>query len=1299
MRPGPSRSLFLLLSLFSVIPVVAQTAPESSKPRLDETRLITLHGTVHPLAQPQYDRGAVSDSFPAQRMLLMLKRPADREATLQQFLRDVHAPGSPTFHHWLTPDEFGARFGASDDDVQTVTSWLQSHGFFVPRLTRSRAFLEFSGTAAQVRETLHTEIHRYVLNGETHYSIASEPAIPEALTHLIRGFAPLNTFEPASYLQSVGPATYSRSTHRASPLFTTTVNNMNFFALAPEDFATQYDLGPVYKAGTDGTGQSIGILGGSNINLSLVDAHRQLFGLPPDHTQVVIDGQDPSDGLAPNIEGFLDVEVSGAVAPNATINFYIAGGDPFQSTLVLAAMRAIEDNQASVLSASFGECEQLLGESGNQLWSGLWEQAAAQGQTVFVSTGDTGPATCPLAVATSGSAFTFLGLSVNGLASTPWNVAVGGTDFFYSDFATGAPSAATLWNQTNDASFGSLKAPLPEQPWSDALGFNAIPPSTTSFFIPSAAGGGGPSSCSQSTQTPPAIPVCVAGYPKPSWQNAPGVPADHVRDIPDVSLFAANGKNFSAYPICAEPGDCAPVTNGDPQVFLVGGTSASTPAMAGIMALINQKFGRQGQANFTLYALANQQPSVFHDITIGTNDVLCEPQSPGCNTPVANTPPSIESYGVYTAGPGYDLASGIGSVDANALISNWNKITFLPTTTTLQLSPSSVVHGSQVNITASVLPASGSAVPAGDVNISTTSSTPLPQSGALPLSAGTASASIAFFPGGTYQVTAQYAGDGTFAASASSPTTLTVTPEPSTTLLTLHYEFFNGTNNAAGIIQNGAIVPFGSLWAFQAQPSGQNSGFQGLATGTATFTDGSTSFTVPLDASGTAVWSPQLLGIGSHSVSVSYSGDASYGPSTAGPINFTVGKGTARLTAAPEETVLVSSLNPPTFSLIAGSTLVVHVLLQSPNSIVPPSGNVTVNMTPSSGPALTQTLPLTANAFINQGLSTAFVTFANVPAATYTLSASYVGDSNWNSSSFTNPNPLTFAAETAVTTNTTLAVTPSSVSSTDTAKFTVTVQASQAQLGGSPQGIVQLFANGTIFASGFLKPVAGLNSQTSTAVITVPGTAMPAGSLQVLANYGGLFSFAPSFSTPVSLSVTPNDFTMSLSPSKISLKSGQSNSVPLQIGGPNGGSITLSLACNPSSSSITCAINSSASVNGSATANLTINAFVVNSSTASAALHRTAPHAGVLAVASGFAFVFAFLLVLPSRKRRLGVLLSLAVITVGAFALGCGGGSTQIAPPPPPPQKISAPAGTYTVLVTATSGGAAHNAKLTVIVQ
>lgn len=702
------RRLTLMLSLGCALalPVTGQNRSTRlvTQP-IDEAKLVKLRGGVHPLAQSRYDRGAVPNAFPAERVLLLLNRPAEKESALQEFLRQVHQRGTANYHQWLTPQEFGERFGPENSDIQAAADWLSAQGFRVARVTNGKQFIEFSGTAGQLRNAFHTEIHQYDLEGETHYANASEPSIPAAFAPIVRGISALHDFRAKPYIHVAGRALYSRARNRATPLWTFPTRwaaNPDFFPVAPEDFATQYDLGPLYQAGLDGTGQTIGIINESNVDISLVSAYEQLFGLGNNPTQVVIDGQDPGQLGGLDVEAYLDVEVSASVAPKAAVNLYIADGSNLQDPLALAAIRAVEDNQAPVLSVSFGNCEPFLGNAGNQFWAALWEQAAAQGQTVLVASGDSGPA--------CGGGFPY----VSGIASTPWNVAVGGTDFYYSDYATGGASAITLWNQTNDSTLGSLKAALPEQVWNDPFGLNAIPDP-----FARGEGGGGPSSCSTITTTGTSS-TCASGYAKPIWQAGSGVPADGVRDLPDVSLFASNGANLSAYPICAFAGECAPGTDGQVEIALIGGTSASAPAMAGIMALVNQKYGRQGQANYSLYALGQQEPATFHDITLGSNSCHCPQGTVNCalnaNGQYATT--------VYPAGPGYDLASGLGSVDASLLLNNWNSITFKATTTSLQLSSTSITHGMPITVTTSVAAGLGTGTPTGGVAILTDS--PLP---------------------------------------------------------------------------------------------------------------------------------------------------------------------------------------------------------------------------------------------------------------------------------------------------------------------------------------------------------------------------------------------------------------------------------------------------------------------------------------------------------------------------------------------------------------------------------------------
>ena len=280
----------VLLVLASPVPSHSQAAPSRLVTKaVDDTKRVTLHGNVHPLAQALYDRGAVSDEVRAERVLLLLNRPAGREAALQQFLHDVHARGSASYHHWLTPLEYGQQFGPADSDIQVAESWLRLQGFSVARVTKSKQFIEFSGTVGQLRNAFHAEIHQYDVRGETHYANATDLSIPAALAPLVRGVSPLNNFYAKPYVTVAGPALYSRTTKKATPQWTINnpfgTSNPYAYPVAPEDFATQYDLTPLYQAGVNGTGQTIGIINESNIDVSLVDAYQQLFGLSSNPTQ------------------------------------------------------------------------------------------------------------------------------------------------------------------------------------------------------------------------------------------------------------------------------------------------------------------------------------------------------------------------------------------------------------------------------------------------------------------------------------------------------------------------------------------------------------------------------------------------------------------------------------------------------------------------------------------------------------------------------------------------------------------------------------------------------------------------------------------------------------------------------------------------------------------------------------------------------------------------------------------------------------------------------------------------------
>jgi hypothetical protein len=1291
--PGLSSCKFfvplLILALACAVSVKAQSpatpliAQAMIAGAIDEAKLVTLHGNVHPLAQARYDLGTVPDSLAAERILLLLNRPVERQTALQQFMKDVHTRGSASYHQWLTPQQFGERFGPADSDVQLAVGWLKSHGFKVARVTKSKGLIEFSGTAGQLRQALHTQIHQYNIHGETHYANANEISIPAALAPLVRGISPLNNFRAQPQLQVLGRASYSPTTKKTTPEWTLPNGNTNFYAVAPEDFVTQYDLAPLYQAGVNGTGQTIGIINESNIDISLVSAYQQLFGLPSNPTQVVIDGDDPGLNGA-DVEAYLDVEVSGAVAPNATVNLYISNGSDFQDPVALSALRAIEDNQASVLSMSFGACEYFEGNSGNQLWSELWEEAAAQGQTVFVSSGDSGSAGCDPANLFPAS----FGLAVNGMASTPWNVAVGGTDFYYSDYATGAASAATLWNQTNDSNLGSLKVPLPEQVWNDYFGLDAVDlyPGNNGAI----AAGGGASSCAvQSSNT------CTSGYAKPSWQTGTGVPADGVRDVPDVSLFASNGANMSAFAICPFQGECAPGSDNTAEIYLVGGTSASSPAMAGIMALIDQKYGRQGQANFTIYPLSQQKPSAFHDVTLGNNNVNCTQGSPHCS--LDSNGDGFYTLQEYSAAMGYDLASGLGSLDANVLVSNWNSVTFLPTATTLHLSAASIPHGTPITVTTTVAPASGSGVPTGGVAILTTS--PLPDSQgqtSISLSGGTGSQSVDFFPGGSYQVTAQYGGDGVYGGSTSTPVALKVTPENAN----INFQVINGQTQTP--ITTGGTLSYTTPFTLNIEPIGVSAPTgmaNGNATGTATFTVDSMTAIVPMNGEGVASWTPPALALGNHTVSATYSGDSSFkSSSTTSPVTFSVTKGYASLRA---DFSGLFSLGSETVDVNVGGSLTAVAMVTPYIGFTPaagfaaPTGTVTICLggdEACSAPNYSQTVPLVSPSGNNAPDSSTTVTFTNLAAGEYILTALYNGDANWLSQEFLGSGDYVYVAPlpTLTASTTTLNISPTTISGDQLTTFTITVTGSG---GVAPTGGVYCYSNGILIVNDALTPAT--SGATSSATFQIgQGWFWNNGANPMTAVYYGDSNYQPSSSNTVTVNVTQTstaDFTLSPQQPQITMQSGGSGTVGVNLASLNSFNGVVSLACTPSSADITCSVNpASPTLNGVATATVTINSTAQPPATSRPSRSGLAGWMG-----AGGTLICAFVLLggLSDGKRKYR-LRALSLFAALALSVSCGGSSGSPPPPPPPPT-----AATYSVVVSGTANGIVHNAKVLVVVQ
>ena len=1019
-RLGWLLSGLMASGLFFCVGLMAQSPTVASRIAgpVDESRLVTLKGYVHPLANAANDRGAAPDAMQLERMHLALKRSASQETALRQLIGQMHTPGAANYHKWLAPDEFGRRFGPADQDLATVESWLEGHGFSVAKVNAGKQTIEFSGNVAQMRSAFHTQIHKYLVNGESHYANATDPRIPAALSPVISGFVSLNNFRLKSYAHLLGNATYDPKTDKATPQWTTGSDNGISFVLAPQDYAVQYDLNPLYKAGIDGSGQTIAIVNESNIDVALVNNFRSLFGLPYNPPQIIIDGNDPGvDGInnpeggnGASVEAYLDVEWAGAVAPKAQVDLVIGADTALENGLVLALERAVYSNVAPIISLSFGNCETSLG-SFDQFFSNLYEQAAAQGITVLVSTGDSGSAACD----SSGAEFATNGQAVNGLASTPFNVAVGGTDFYYSAYNSGSTAInsqlESYWSFTpsNSTPAVSILGVIPEQPWNNSqYGLNLYNEYTAADeLITTIAGGGGGAStaalCSGAYDSSNTCTGTVSGYPKPAWQSGAGVPSDGVRDLPDLSLFAANGANYSYYPICYYDGDCQPVSSGQAvQITGVGGTSASTPSFAGIMALVNQQYGRQGQADFVLYPLAAQFPGSFHDVTVGTNSVPCDITSTGC-IPVSDpaiiaipfdpTAPDVTEGQIgagttafYNAGVGFDLATGLGTVDAANLVKNWNKVAFGATKTTLTPSQTSFAHGTAITISGAVTTASGT--PTGDVALMADSTEPVQQGQTLfTLSSGSYSGSVSYLPGGTYDIWGQYGGDAANGLSTSAPIQISVTPEASAPNLTII------DTSAGSYVPSGTTgVHYADALLLEAQPapSANSSGTFTTPTGTVTFADnGSPLATVVLNSIGEAEFEAAWA-VGDHSITASYSGDQSYNASSTAPSTFSIALG--------QPWFGYQAQSPAGLPAPGSADGTMHLTILAYNGFyladaytAEPTGTVTLSSTPAG---------ITGSAKLTPSIGKSLADFLiQAPAGDYQVSVDYSGDANYQAGS------------------------------------------------------------------------------------------------------------------------------------------------------------------------------------------------------------------------------------------------------------------------------------------------------------
>lgn len=1193
---------------------------------------------------------------------------------MKQYLDDLQNPASPSFHKWLTPEQFGASFGISDDDLASVTSWVQAKGFKVEKVSQARNLVEFSGNFGQIQDAFHTSIHAFSIDGVRHFANATDPQIPAALAPVVAGVGPLNDFHATPALVRGPGGRFDPSTGRIVPELTLSGgNNIFYLFVDPADAAVIYDtpnklLNPAYSGTSyDGTGVSIGIVGVSDLTTADVANYRTAFlgessgsvNLPT----VIVDGNDPGLNGA-GTEALLDTEVAGGIAPKAKVFFYTSSDADISSGLMNALFRALDDNTVSILSMSFGNCEAALGTSGNQLMLEASEQAAAQGITVTVSSGDNGSAGCD---DFDTQAQASLGFGVNGFASTPYVVAVGGTDF--DVLSTSFPTYVRNTTSGTAPYYATALKYIPENPWNDSTTVNTtyannVPLKNSQGNGNIIAGSGGVSSV----------------YSKPTFQSSL-TPQDGFRDLPDVSFLAGNGLYNAAWVLCSDS-----ETDGSSQNYVecqttngqftnntvfggVGGTSAAAPAFAGMLALVAQAHGsasdnfRLGQADEVLYQLAQSKYStVFHDVTTGNNSVPCTAGSPNCGSNGFLTG--------YNAGQKYDLASGLGSVDVAALVSNWASVALSLTSTTLNLDGSTTaysgIHGASITFNAGVTSSdttlTGNIAIVDTANETSGGTSSGPQNNGqfvIPLTSGTGSAVYNGLPGGSYTVEARYGGDGSNAASTSSPISVTISPEPSTTVLQVN-AYDPSTGTPLGLVN----IPYGSEIIADAQIEGtaEGSKTQGLATGTVTFSEGIPTLGTAVVGSGNIASLPLFgtksvpLSAGSQTVTASYSGDASYATSNSAGMTVTLTKAstTTAITGYP-----ATVTSPQTFYLDVNTTFLVPIEFGQPDST--PSFAVSVNGT-SLGPFLeggdiTYSGPgATGNPVF---LTSIAVGAQYLQQGQNVVNVTYTGGTNYTSSSSTSVsiNYTVGVGSFALTNGGNITVAPgadgqSSLNLTPSGGFLGQVNFA-CSVSGAPTGVTCSAPPITVTGAG----------ATSTTLLVNTTSSTPAGSYSILvtaSDYGtGKITATTTVALTVALAAAPG---LSLSSSgNISIAPGATagNTSVITVTPVNGftGGVNLfcSLTSSPGGASDlpTCSIPSSVNITGSTA----VTAILTVITTAPASASLQGPLGKSLFAGCGSILALVIFFGIPARRRDWHALLTLiAVLVLASAMIACGGG-------------------------------------------
>jgi len=1089
-----TRSILVLITLGPLGAVGAVAAVQTDahrQPRITgpvvETQRKQVAGSMPRVLSAVQDLGKLDGKTVLQNLQLVLKASPAQEHALQTLLDQQQDRGTANFHRWMTPSDFGNTFGVDDADLAKLTGWLQSHGMTVEHVTHGKRAIVFSATSSEVESAFQTEMHRVMLRGEKHVINTTPVSVPAAFGDVVEGVYRLNDIRPRQ--PRTDPIAVTRGAdgwwHPILPAW----SDGGSHYMSPGDFAKIYNTQPLLDKGIDGTGVTIGIVGWSDVPLRDIQTFRSAFGLKNNDPQLVSYGADPGINDYGEGEAELDTEWSGAAAPGATVVLVNAPSTVTSVFLYSALEYLVDNNAADVISASVADCE---ADTGNFLQQ-YYEQAAAQGISVFASASDAGSAGCDDFDAGTPAMY---GYAVNGWSSTPYNTSVGGNMFL--------DTTGNWWGTTNSANSVSALGYIPEGIWNESG-------AGTNYLGGIWAGSGGVSDT----------------FAKPTWQTGPGVPTtDPIsvtssvpgphRYIPDVALTAAV---HDGYLTCFDDGSCQ--VNSDGTLYgadVSGGTSASSPAYAGIQALIDQKYGRQGVINYTLYQLAAGQSAsacnssgppgsncIFNDVTPGTfyltpddpiainsNGVPCDPGSPNCPT---TAPYVLPEFPTTTA---YDLATGLGSVNAANLFNAWNTVTFHSTVSTLAITPTSSEHGSAVTATIQVAPGSGSGTPTGDVALMavTSSGATIGVGLATPLVSGSVSVPLSTLPAGTYQIYARYGGDDTYGASSSNLVSMTIGSESSkTTLQSLI--IFDG-NYASG----GTSFQYGTVLYLDVTVAGTSG--NGAPTGTVTLKNGNSTIATQTIVSTNS--SPASLATGSDTIfmigqnvslpvgmdtlTAVYNGDSSFGSSSS-TITYSITKATS-------DTVVTSSSG---ISVSSGQSVALTATVAAAGSTLP-TGTVQFYYGTT---AIGSSVSLVG---VNGG-AVATTAWTASGSGAQTITAKYAGDLNYAAS--TSP-----AVHLTVTTGATASSTTlqsSAPATTYGSSITLTLAVTPSAAGGAAD----------IYQDGALLATASVTSGAASYRFQPNG-----GSHKYQAIYRGNSTYAGSSSSSVNVKVNPATTTSGL---------------------------------------------------------------------------------------------------------------------------------------------------------------------------